>query len=808
MLRDSHYAFRYSFRSLARRPAFALVAIGLMALGIGLTTAAFSVVDGLLLQPPPYDHPERILVLSGANPARGLTDVALSYPAVDDVRASSRSLEAVAVVRPYRALVTDGPSTVRSTGVRVSPAFFRVFGVNPRLGRPLLPGDDSLTAERSIVLSERVWQEWYAGRRSVIGRTLALDGIHYTVVGVMPWWFDYPTSAEFWIPFVPESFAADRASHYVSAVGRLAPRTSVEDARTELHVIADRLAQAYPASDAGWQVQATPIHEFLVGDARPRVALAGAAAILVLLIACANVASLLLARGATRQAETAVRRALGASAGQLIWQVLLESLLLALAGGIVGAISAQAVAGVLRRMVPGPIPAWVSFSVHLRTLGFVAAAGILSAIVAGIAPAVGTVRGWAPELLGGRRSTVSTQQRRMRRGIVVTQVALATTLLAGAGLLSESLIHLRAVAPGFDPQGVVTAHVTLTGPRYTEVSARGRFYTDALARLRALPNVQAAGAIDQLPLAGRIDRFVFTIEGEPRPPKGSEPVARSVLITPDYLKALRIPVLRGRDIDTHDDAEHPRVALVSASWARQFLSGRDPIGQRFRTSNDLIVTIVGVVADVRHDGLQTAGEPTVYTPLAQNPAAEMTLVVRAACDVPVRHACDDGAPLAPTVRRVVTQTDSSVVAYAVETMSDVVSRSLSGRRVAATLSVALALLALLLASAGIYGLMALHIALRRRDVGIRLALGARPQDVRRRLLAEGVRLAAIGAVLGLSITALGGRMIASLLYGVTQTHAATLLLAGGVMVGVGALASWGPAEQAARISPASALRSE
>jgi putative ABC transport system permease protein len=807
MLRDSHYVFRYAFRSLARRPAFALVAIGVMALGIGLTTAAFGVVDGLLLQPPPFDHPERILMLSDANPARGLTDAALSYPTVVDVRASSRALEAVAVVRAYRALVTNGPLTVRSTGVRVSPAFFRVFGVNPRLGRPLLPGDDTLTAERPIVLSERAWQEWYAGQPSVIGRTLGLDGIPYTVVGVMPEWFDFPTGAEFWIPFVPESFAAGRAGHYVSAVGRLAPRTSVLDARTELQVIAHRLAQVYPASDAGWQVQAEPIQEFLVGDTRPRVALAGVASILVLLIACANVASLLLARGATRQAETAVRRALGASAGQLIRHVLLESLLLALAGGIVGAVSAQTVAGVLRRAMPGPIPAWVSFTVHPRTLGFVAAAAILSAIVAGIAPAIGTVRSRAPELLSGR-GTASTQQRRLRRGIVIAQVALATTLLAGAGLLSESLLCLRAVAPGFDPQGVVTAHVTLIGPRYTDASARERFYADALARLRALPGVHAAGAIDELPLTSGINRFAFTLEGEPRPAKGSEPVARSALITPGYLTALRVPVLRGRDIDAHDDADHPRVALVSASWARQFLPTGDAIGQQYRTSDDRIATIVGIIGDVRHDGLQTPGEPTVYTPLAQDPAVDMTLVVRTACDVPVGDACEDGAPLASSVRRIVTQTDSSVAAYAVETMSDIIGRSLSDRRVGAAVSMALALLALLLASAGIYGLMALHMALTRRDVGIRLALGERPQDVRRRLLAEGARLAGMGAVLGLGITALGGRMTASLLYGVTQTHAPTMLLAGAVMVGVGALASWGPAERASRISPASALQSE
>jgi predicted permease len=394
----------------------------------------------------------------------------------------------------------------------------------------------------------------------------------------------------------------------------------------------------------------------------------------------------------------------------------------------------------------------------------------------------------------------------MRQGIVVAQVAIATTLLAGAGLLGESLLRLHAVAPGFDPQGVVTAHVTLTGRRYTEPSARERFYADALAGLRALPGVQAAGAIDQLPLASGTNRFAFTLEGEPRPAKGSEPVARSALITPGYLAALRIPLVRGRDIDAHDDAEHPRVALVSASWVREFLPGRDPIGQRFRTFDDRIVTIVGVVGDVRHDGLQTAGEPTAYISLLQVPAGDMTLVVRGTCDLPGRNGCDDGPPLASTVRRIVTQIDSGVAAYSVESMSDVVSQSLSGRRVGAILSTALALLALLLASAGIYGLMALHIALRRRDVSIRLVLGARPQDVRRRLVAEAVRLAAIGAALGLGIVPLGGRMIASLTYGVTPTHAPTLLLAAGLMVGVGALASWGPAARAARISRASALR--
>jgi putative ABC transport system permease protein len=804
MFRD----LRFAFRSLARRPAFTLVATGLLALGIGLSTAAFSVVDGLLLQPPPFDHPERIVVLSAADAARGLTDAALSYPSVVDVRRASRSLAAVSVVRPQRALLTDGPLTVRSTGTRVAPEFFRVFGVKPLLGRSLLPGEDAPSAERSIVLSERAWQDWYAGQPSAIGRTLALDGTRYTVVGVMPVWFDYPTGADFWIPFIPGSATADRTSHFVSAVGRLTLRTSLEDARAELHAIANRLAQAYPASDAGWQLRAMPIHEFLVGDTRSRVALAGSAALVVLLIACANVASLLLARGATRQTETAVRRALGASNVQLIRQVLVESLLIASAGAVVGAGGAQAVAGVLRRAVPGPIAAWVSFSVNLKTLGFVAAAAILSTIVAGIAPALSTVRAPAQDLLGGR-ATASTHQRRTRRGIVIVQVALATMLLAGAGLLSESLWRLRGVQPGFDPQGVVTAHVTLIGPHYTEPAARDRFYENVLARLRALPGVHAAGAVDQLPLASGTNRFAFTLDGEPRPAKGSEPVARDALITAGYLTALRIPVLRGRDIDAHDDAEHSRVALVSASWVRQFVEGRDPIGQRLRTLDGTVATtIVGVIGDVRHDGLATAGEPTVYLPLAQSPVAEMTLVVRAVCDTPGRNACNDTAPLAPAVRRIVTETDPSVSAYAVEAMSDVVSQSLSGRRVGATLSLVLALLALLLASAGIYGLMVLHLALGRRDVGIRLALGAQPRDVRRRLLGEGLRLAAIGATVGLAITALGGRAVASVLYGVTQTHLPTLLMAGAIMVCIGVLASWWPAERAARISPANALRSE
>jgi len=772
-----------------------------------LTTTAFGVVDGLLLQPPPFDAPQRILVLSGANPARGLTNAALSYPAVVDLMASSHSLEAVAVVRPERALVTEGPPPLRATGARVSPNFFRVFGVRPRLGRPLIAADSTRTAERSIVLSGQAWQEWYAGQPSAIGRTLALDGTPYTVVGVMPDWFDYPTGVQFWIPFVPEPFAADRASHYVSAVGRLSSHASVEKARVELRVIADRLAQTYPASDAGWRFEATPIHDFLVGDSAPRVALAGAAAMLVLLIACANVASLLLAREAARQTETAIRRALGASGGQLIRQVLIESLLLALAGAIVGAMSAQAVAGALRRVVPGPIPAWVSFSVHPITLGFVATIAVLTTIIAGIAPAVANARTWPPQVLGGH-ATASRHQQLIRRGIVVAQVTVATMLLAGAGLLSRSLLRLREVAPGFDVHGVVTAPIGLSGSRYAAVAARKRFFADALNRLRATPGVQAAGATDELPLASRINRFFFTLDGEPQPAKGSEPIARRALITPDYLTALRIPVLRGRDIGEHDDGEHPRVALVSASWVRQFLPGRDPIGQQFRTSDDQVTTIVGVVGDVRHDGLQAAGEPTVYTPLAQDPVTEMTLVVRASCDSLVSDGCNNAEALSSTIRRTVTLTDPAIAAYAVETMSDVVSRSLSGRYVGATLSMALALIALLLASAGIYGLMALHISHSRRDIGIRLALGARPQDVRRRLLAAGSQLAALGAVLGLGIVALFGHAMRTLLYGVTQGDALTMILAGGIMVCVGALATWGPARRAASTSPATALQSE
>jgi len=799
---------RAAFRSLAHRPAFTLVATGLLALGIGLTTAAFGVVDGLVLQTPPYDHPERIVVVSAANPALGLTGAALSYPSVADMREASRSLEAVSVVREQRALVSDGPRTERSTGVRVAPEFFRVFGITPTLGRSLLPGDDSPVAERSIVLSEHAWREWYARKPSAVGRVMTLDGIGYTIVGVMPAWFDFPTGADFWIPFVQGSAVVDRTSHYVSAVARLTPRASVEEARAELHAISDRLARAYPASDAGWDLQPTPIHEFLFGDTHSEAALAGLAAFVVLLISCANVASLLLARGAARQTETGVRRALGASNGQLVRAVLIESLLIAVAGAVVGAIGAQAVSGVLRQVVPGPLPAWVSFSVDLKTLGFVASVAAFSTVLAGIAPAMSAVGASPPDLLGGR-ATSSRHQRRLRRGIVVAQIALATMLLAGAGLLGESLLQLLQVQLGFNPTGVVTARVTLIGPRYSEPAASVRFYGDVLERLRALPGVQAAGAVDELPLASGTNRFAFTLDGEPRPPRGSEPIARGALITPGYFTALQIPVLRGRDIETRDDATHPRVALASASWVRQFSARRDPIGQQFRTPDATVVTtIIGTVGDVRHDGPETPGEPTMYLPLAQNATPEMTLVVRAVCDVGAGETCRNAALLAPATRRVVAEIDPGISAYAVETMSEVVNQALSSRRMGTALSIALAVLALGLASAGVYGLMELHAALSRREVGIRLALGAQPRQVRRRLLGEGLRLVAMGTVVGLALTALGGQLMANLLYGVTPTHLPALFIAGVFMVCIGVLASWAPAERSARVSPVIALRSE
>lgn len=809
MLRDLVAALR----ALTRRPTFALLAVALMALGIGLTTTAFGAVDGLLLQPPPYDHPERILVLTGAHQDRGLTGAALSYPDVVDLHASSHSLAAVAAVRTMHATVTEGPRAARVTGARVSPAFFRVFGVRPQLGRTLLPGEDAPTAELPIVLSARAWQAWFAGQPAAIGRTLTLDGQRYMVVGVMPAWFEYPTGAEYWIPFVPEPFAADRGSRYLSAVARLAPGASVDGARADLRAIAARLAAAYPAADAGWQLDATPVQASLTGDLRPVLALAAAAAALVLLIACANVASLLFARAAAREVDLAVRRALGATAGRLVRQALVESVLLALAGAAVGAVIAQVAAGGLRAVLPEPVPAWVSFAVHLRTLGFVVAVALLAGVLAGIAPALRAVRDRTSGplirgLTAAGRGSATVRQSRMQRGIVVAQMALATTVLAGAGLLSASLLRLRAVPPGFDPQGVITAQVTLTGLRYTAHTAQARFYTDVLSRLRALPGVQAAGATDGLPLASGTNRFLFTLPGEPRPAPGHEPAARRAEITPGYLATLHIPVIRGRDVDDRDEAGRTRVALVSASWARQFLPGRDPLGRSIQTADGQVATIVGVVGDVRHDGLESAGEPTVYTPFAQDPGAELTLVARAACDTPSRSACRDGAQLAPAVRRVVAAVDPGVAAYAVATMPEVVRESLAGRRVGVTLGGILAFTALLLASAGVYGLLALRVALRRREVGIRLALGARPRDVRRLVLGEGVRLAAVGSALGLAVAVLAGRGIAGLLYGVTATHVPTLLLVGVVMLGVAALASWGPARRAARVSPASALRGE
>jgi putative ABC transport system permease protein len=819
---------RYAVRSLARRPGFALLAAALMALGIGLTTAAFGVVDALLVRPPPFDAPERIVVLSGAHRARGLAGAALSYPDAGDVRAASRTLGAVAVVRPVRATVAGGPPATRAAGARVSPEFFRVFGVRPQLGRALLLGDDAPAAGRAVVLSERARRAWFAGAAGAAGRTLALDGQRYTVVGIMPAWFDYPTGAEFWIPFVPEPFAADRGSRYLAAVGRLAPGASVAGARAELRAVAARLAAAHPAADAGWTLDATPMRDHLAGDRRPALALAAAAAALVLLIACANVAGLLLARGAARGAEFAVRRSLGAGAGHLARLALAEAAVLAAAGAAGGALLAQAAAGAVRAALPAPVPAWVSFAVEGRTLAFVAAAALSAGALAGVAPALRAARGPARGPAGGAaggaagRGSASVRRTRLRRGLVVAQVALAATLLAGAGLLSASLVRLRAVAPGFDPALVAAGRVALAGPRYAgpeadgpdaaarAAAARGarvQFAEAALARLRALPEVEAAGAADGLPLASGTNRFPFTVDGEPRPAPGEEPVARRVAITAGYLPALRIPVLRGRDLDARDAAGRPRVALVSAGWAARFLAGRDPVGRRLRTADGEPTTIVGVVGDVRHDALDAAGEPAVYTPFAQDPAAELTLVARAACAA-APDGCADAASLVPALRRAVADADPGVAAPSVTTMADVVSRCLAGRRVGAALGGTLATVAAVLAGAGVYALVAWRVALRRREVGIRLALGARPRDVRRLVLGEGARLAAAGTVLGLGLAALGGRAAAGLLYGVTPTDLPTLLLAGAAMLGVGALASWGPARRAARVAPASALRAE
>ncbi|HTK53283.1 MAG TPA: ABC transporter permease [Gemmatimonadaceae bacterium] len=793
---------RFAVRALRRSRTFTLTALATLALGISVNTAIFSVIDSVLLTPPPFDHPERIVTIEGENKAQGLGGASLAYPDVLDWRADAKAFDEIAIYRNQTFNVAGDDRAERASGARVSVNYFRVFGVTPQLGRTFLPEEETLGRERVLVLSDAYWRRRFAASPAIIGQQLLINGWQYTVVGVMPKGFAYPPSAEAWSPFAADSQAMHRGSRFIRGVGRLSAAATIEQGTTELNAISKRLEQTYPGSNTGWRATARPIEDAVVGRA-PAILYTFLGAVgFVLLIACANVANLLLARASGRAREVAVRKALGASSWVLTRQLLTESIVLAVGGATLGVLLSLWEVRLLKSVVPVPLPPWLSIDVSGRALAFTVVLAVVTGVIAGIVPALKLARGSVRESLAtGVRGSGSMRRSRTQRGLVVAEVALAVVLLAGAGLLLTSLARLQAVSPGFSADGVLAARLTLSGPTYQDRAAMVRFYDNVLTRLRATPGVVAAGAAGALPLSGSANTSSFQIPGRPAQPNGQGPTSRWERVTPDYFRALGIPLKSGREFNARDDANAPTVVVVTESWARTFFPGeRNVVGQVLgQGGSEKQQTIVGVVGDVHQDGLDAPVQPTMYLAYAQAPDGGMTVVV---------HSSGDAASLTGAVRDAVHAVDATIPVYDVSTMQEQVSRSILTQRLSGSMIGVFALMALVLATVGVYGLIAYSVAERQHEIGIRLALGAQGQDVSRLVVGQGVRLTLTGVAIGIVGATLVGRSLRSLLYGVGAIHVPTLVVVSAILLSLAVVASWIPARRAARTDLLGALRGE
>jgi putative ABC transport system permease protein len=801
---------KYSLRMLAKNPGFAAVAVLTLALGIGANTAIFSIVNTVLLRPLPFHDPARIVVV-GQEWMGGLGD--FSPADFLDVQAQNHSFDQMAAYRGWNFNLTAGDRPERVVGEVVTTNFFTLLGVKPILGRALTQEDGGPGSHRTAVISFGLWQRYFGGKETVLGEKVILNGEPYAVIGVMPRGFAFPEEAELWVgprfavprhPLRPGVDPATmRGSHYFDAFARLRPSVSIEQARADLSVVFKNVVQAHADSDLrGAKPWVATLHENEVGNVRPALLVLLGAVGLVLLIACANVASLILARGVKRRKELAVREALGASRGRVIRQLLTESVVLAIFGGGLGVLAAYWGFAPLASMVPEDLRGMVQPALDWRVLGFAAALSLAAGIAFGLAPALAGSRAGLSGTLKESGRTVAFGRHRGQETMVVAETALALVLLVCAGLLLRSFARLLAVNEGFDPSHVLTMQLFLPQARYGEPAERDAFVKQTLANIAALPGVQAASAGTRLPLNPGSSSRGIMIEGKSYPPdrEGETITPNYSVVSPDFFRVLRIPLLAGREFTAGDDAQSPRVFVINRTMAQTFWPNENPVGKRIRMDTvEKWSEIVGVVGDVRQHGLGEAPRPMMYAAYAQDPWPFM--------DIAVRTSQEPGSA-ASDIQRAVQATDKDEPVYNIRTMEEIVSRSVSSRRFTLALLGLFATLALFLTAIGIYGVISFTVSERTHEIGVRMALGARGGDVLKLVVRRGMLLAMIGVAVGLA-GALGlTRFLSSLLYDIKPADPLTFLGVALILGAVAFAACYIPARRATKVDPMVALRYE
>jgi putative ABC transport system permease protein len=795
---------RFGLLMMRKNPGFTLVALLTLVLGIGANTAIFSVVNSVLLRPLPYEGAEQLVRIHSSKPPQ-FDQFPISPGDFMEWQEQTKSFEQIAAYFTGPPLILTGSGDPEQfEGAHVSASAFPLLRVAPLMGRTFLPEEEGLGNDQVVVLSYGLWQRRFGADPRIIGQPVRLSDQSYTVIGVMPANFKFPSDrTEAW---VPTGFAPDdrdkHGAHYLSVLARLKPGVGVQQSQAEIDTVGRRLAEQYPDSNAGWNFKVVTWQEDIVGPIKPALLLVSGAVLFVLLIACVNVTNLLLARAAARSREMSIRAALGASRGQIVRQLLTESLVLSLIGGALGLLLTIWGVKLLLALASETLPVVNGVTVDGRVLGFTLILSLLTGVIFGLVPALQVSTPNLTESLkeGGRGGTEGVGRSRLRKLLVVSEVVLALVLLIGAGLLIRSFLRLRDVNPGFNSRNVLTMKISLPRTRYPEEAQQAAFFEKVLQNVSTLPGVQTAAAVAPLPFDGDMN-YDFVIEGRPAITAAETPSANYYLISPDYFRVMGVPLLKGRPFNERDRKGVPRVAIINETMARKYFPGEDPIGKRINVTNgsDVLREIVGVSGDVKQYGLDDETKSQIYEPYLQEPFFVMTLAVRTEGDPMI---------LKGQVYGKVLSIDKEQPVTGVRTLDSIVAESLARRRFTMALFSIFAAVALTLATIGIYGVMSYLVSQRTHEIGIRMTLGAQAGDIMKLVVGQGVLLVVIGTVIGLLAAFALTRVMSSLLFGVSATDFMTFALVSVLLFVVAILASYIPARRAMRVDPMTAMRRE
>ena len=800
---------RYSVRSLLKHPGFTAVVVATLAVGIAANTTIFSTVDALLLHPFSFPNQSRLVVLWEQNPAVGTVRGSVAPGNFTDWREQSQTCEQLVAIDQMSFDLSDGAHPERFPGYGVTHGFFDALGVKAVRGRTFLPEESEAGREQVVVLKNSFWHERFAADPSIVGKSITLNRKPFTVVGVMPADFNYPyNGGVMWTPLVfDREQQLDRQSHYLRIIGLLKPGVTTGQAQAEMHAIARRAQEQFPETNSGRDVGVVTLTDDAVRGARTGVPILMGAVVFVLLIACANVANLLLVRAVARQRETAVRLALGASRARLIRQALTESAILGIAGGAVGLFisvwAIQALAGGIPEDFSKFIPGWNRLGINFNVLFFTFAVSMLAGMFAGLAPVWHSTRTNLNEALkaGGRSDSGRGGHSRLRSTLVIAEVALSLVLLVGAGLMVRSFIAMQRADLGIKPENVLAMQVALPRESYEDKNKRRDFYQQLLGRVGTMPGMMNAGIVSIVPFSSSDNSNTFQVIGQAPFTKGEEPFVEIRVATPGYFDAIGTSLRGGRLFTAQDDANAGRVILVNETFVRRYLPGQQPIGQRLELGGDekQIHEIIGVVADVKNDDLDEQPDATAYLPYSQNSYLTMNLIIRGTQD-PTR--------MVSGVRSEIHALDASLPVSNIKTISRMIYERVSPKRLMTYILAVFALCALLLASVGIYGVMSYAVSQRTQEIGIRMALGARTADVLKLVVSNGMKLTLIGVVIGLAGAFALTRFLENLLFHVTPTDKLTFIGVATSLIVVALLASYVPARRATKVDPLVALRDE